>query len=631
MKTLRRTYFLFFFTVKVTKTKYGIGIRHINIKHPWCFNLFYIGLGFILYVFKKPNNFNLGRLIIFSSIMKIIIYIFTLCNISFIGIYFVIVLAIFSGLYKAKNKLDYFYNTFYMLLVIFTFWHCFYSVFDIVSLLSFSVFFGEYNTPLKYDYKTPQVIYIENNIFSLKYDYLEEMINKMLVKLNNYNIPSPGGGPGPNFDPIIFHNMLDKYDKYFDPESGSYDFIYGINFKNYKDFIVVDGEIYSTSDLSNHLEKINRTLDIPSKSELTAFKDDYFALHISHWRRVGWLPNGNVGENIDSLKASIGWNLGLFRQELNVLHKGYLYYLGYKSPENQLCYEFWQKRQLIDCTYTVANSFEKAKIDTDWPLQFTGWLKQFKDFTKTDIFNLELVENLLYILLLLDLNSTLAEFISKNPDIISKYNNDSSGLEQLYCLKIIDVIDKWYLEPKCRAITDEWLKLTRENGVSEYYTRWALYEAIAEANPSTGYDSHFILSIIDKIKSSPEEHYTSPVKTKFVEHYTGKPINTWKFTDYTGPKLPINISQLTKGGFHIENHEILGKKPFPGMETHLTEIAKSRVCKSLELSSKDIVKYTGPKPSIDTSQLIKGFHIIDHNILGLGNKPFPGMKSFLSR
>jgi hypothetical protein len=523
----------------------------------------------------------------------------------------VIVSAIFYGYLKAKNKLGYTYNITYNLLVIFTFWQCLNSIFDIIALLPLSVFL--------YDLKA-----------SLKFDYLQGIINNMLTKLNNYNIPSPGGGgPGPNIDPIIFASMSqDNYTKYFDPKSGTYDNLNGVNLKNYKDFYIIDEEICSTSDLSNHLKKINSILDIPSKSELTAFKDDLFALDINHWNRGGYVQCGNVGENIDTFKADIGWSLGLFRQELNVLHKGYLYYLGYKSPENQLSYEFWQKRQLIDIILYTADSFEKAKIDTDWPLEFTGFPKKFKDFTKTDIFNLELVENLLYILLLLDLRSTLAEFISKNPDIISKYNNDSSGLEQLYNLEIRNVLEEWYLEPKCRAITDEWLKLCRENGVSEQYTRCELYKAIAAKKPSTGYDSHFILSIIDKIKSSPEEHYTSPVKAKFVEHYTGEPINTWKFTDYIGPKLPINISKLTKGGFHIENHETLGNKPFPGMETHLTEIAKSKICKSLVLSSKDMVKYTGPKPSIDTSQLIKGFHIVDHNILG--NKPFPGMKSFLS-
>ncbi len=139
----------------------------------------------------------------------------------------------------------------------------------------------------------------------------------------------------------------------------------------------------------------------------------------------GYVVNGSYNENISMLKAKIGINLGLFKQELNVLHKGYLYYLGDKSPENQLCYEFWQKRQLylnFKSIKYIADSFEKGKIDT------AGRFSIITDYTKADIFNRVLVENLLYILLLLDNNSTLAEFISKNPDTISQYNNDRSGL-----------------------------------------------------------------------------------------------------------------------------------------------------------------------------------------------------------
>jgi hypothetical protein len=84
-------------------------------------NLGLIALCIILYILKKPNNFNLGRLIIFSSIMKIIIYFLTLCNIPFIVIQIFIVLGILLGLFNANNKLNYSYNLGYNLLVIFTF------------------------------------------------------------------------------------------------------------------------------------------------------------------------------------------------------------------------------------------------------------------------------------------------------------------------------------------------------------------------------------------------------------------------------------------------------------------------------------------------------------------------------
>jgi hypothetical protein len=146
----------------------------------------------------------------------------------------------------------------------------------------------------------------------------------------------------------------------------------------------------------------------------------------------GYLPNGeHEDQNIDTLKTHIGRDLKVLRGELDILHKGYLYYLGDKSTENQLCYEFWQKRQLqmrfgpaiSEC---IVKSIEKSPIDTD------KLRCKIIDFTKADIYNRELVENLLYILLLLDKNSLLAEFFSKRPEAISEYNNDMSGLRNFY-------------------------------------------------------------------------------------------------------------------------------------------------------------------------------------------------------
>ena len=604
-------------------------------------NLGLIALCIILYILKKPNNFNLGRLIIFSSIMKIIIYFLTLCNISFIVIQIFIVLGILLGLFNANNKLNYSYNLGYNLLVIFTFWLCFYGILDIVLLLPFLVFLDEF-------WVTEQ-----------KYDYLEGIINKMLAKLANYNIPTPGGGgPGPDFDPIIFKAMLNNYgEEELGVESNCPDLYNGLDLRNYKDYIIFNEDIYSISEWRYHLEKINCALDIPSKLkyknfavdipselipkifvsdispilELKNFKNDLFALDRDHWFGFmgGYLPNGeSEDQNIDTLKTHIGKNLKVYRGELDILHKGYLYYLGDKSTENQLCYDFWQKRQLqmrfgpaiSEC---IVKSIEKSPIDTD---KLRG---KIIDFTKADIYNRELVENLLYILLSLDKNSFLAEFFSKRPEAISEYNNDMSGLRNLDVSWIILATSDWNAEPRCKELADEWLKLNKEHCRINEFTRSGLYEWLTEHylyNHFTSHESFFILKIIDKITSSPEEHYTSPVKSKFVEHYTGKPINTWKFTEYTGPKTPIHTFESR--GFQIEDHSKLGNKPFSGMKTHLTEIGKSSVCKSLVLSSKDIVKHTGAKPTIDTSQLIKGFHIIDHN--KLGNKPFSGMKTFIS-
>ncbi len=207
---------------------------------------------------------------------------------------------------------------------------------------------------------------------------------------------------------------------------------------------------------------------------------------------------------------------------------------------------------------------------------------------------------------------------------------------------------------------------------------------------STNYVSFSIISIVEKIKSSPLED-TSPIKSELVKFYTGESINSRQL--YLFSKTPIYPSKLA-GDFHIVDHGHVDKffpgmktflsdqkmikpyfanfpktpkfepnpemktlkmhlemtetpihpiklagdfhivdrghvdKNFPGMERHLAEIAKSRVCKSLVLSSQDMVKHTGPKPSIETSQLIKGFHIENHN--KLGNKPFSGMKTFIS-
>ncbi len=67
-------------------------------------NIGLIGLCIFLYIIKKPNNFNLKTLFIYSFIIKIIFSILTFCNIPFIVIQFFIVLAIFIGLYKAKDK-----------------------------------------------------------------------------------------------------------------------------------------------------------------------------------------------------------------------------------------------------------------------------------------------------------------------------------------------------------------------------------------------------------------------------------------------------------------------------------------------------------------------------------------------
>ncbi len=71
----------------------------------------------------------------------------------------------------------------------------------------------------------------------------------MLTKLDNYNIPRPGGGgPGPDFDPIIYNYMMNSHNECFDPESGFYDLKEGLDLRNFKDYIIVDEDIYNISD-----------------------------------------------------------------------------------------------------------------------------------------------------------------------------------------------------------------------------------------------------------------------------------------------------------------------------------------------------------------------------------------------